>query len=54
MKLQQYDVVRLKSGGPEMTIARFETNGAAVCGWFVGKRTHVQAIPVEMLAFVRR
>lgn len=46
------EVVQLKSGGPKMTIARFEDiNGVsnAVCGWFNGNKKEVGTFPVGML-----
>ena len=47
------DRVKLKSGGPVMTIARFEVDGAgdtcAVCGWFYRKKQKIATIPVRML-----
>ena len=55
------DVVRPKSGGPDMCIARFETDIVsgeckknAVCNWFVGRRSQTGFYPVEMLEFVRQ
>lgn len=44
------DIVQLKSGGPKMTVARLEDNGAnAVCGWFIGKKEQLKTFPVAML-----
>lgn len=34
--LQAGDVVRLKSGGPEMTIKHINEANQAVCNWFEG------------------
>jgi uncharacterized protein YodC (DUF2158 family) len=55
------DVVRPKAGGPDMCIARFETDigsgelkKSAVCEWFVGKKTQTGVYQVEMLEFVRQ
>lgn len=53
-KLVKGDVVRLKSGGPEMTIAFTKKNGAvdivASCSWFVGKmELFTRDFNVEML-----
>jgi uncharacterized protein YodC (DUF2158 family) len=31
------DVVKLKSGGPEMTIEKQAPDGGYVCSWFAGK-----------------
>jgi uncharacterized protein YodC (DUF2158 family) len=57
------DVVRPKAGGPDMCIARFETDAdsgegkkiekRAVCEWFVGKKSQTGSYQVEMLEFVR-
>lgn len=54
------DVVRRKGGGPDMCIARFETDGAsdelkkrAVCEWFIGKKSQSAAYQLEKLEFVR-
>ena len=56
------DVVRLNSGGPDMTIARFEDdvsdatkkNAFAFCGWFEGKKLHQKTFPLEMLELVAK
>ena len=32
--IQPGDIVRLKSGGPDMTIASIEDDGRIVCQWF--------------------
>jgi uncharacterized protein YodC (DUF2158 family) len=50
--LKAGDVVQLNSGGPDMTVARFEEiNGvtSAVCGWFIGKKQQIVTFPVTML-----
>ena len=36
MNVQAGDVVKLKSGGPSMTVMRITEQGKAVCQWFVG------------------
>jgi uncharacterized protein YodC (DUF2158 family) len=54
-QLKVGDVVRLKSGGPDMTISRFESDGStrtAYCGWFVGKKLEGRTFPVHMLELV--
>ncbi len=33
-KLKPGDVVKLKSGGPEMTIDYVDSNGYAYCSWY--------------------
>jgi uncharacterized protein YodC (DUF2158 family) len=60
MEIKAGSVVRLKSGGAEMTVARIETdtvNGAvtqsAVCGWHVSKRPQLKTYPLHMLELVR-
>ena len=45
MMLQVGDVVRLKSGGPRMTIVEIGANGRAVCVWQGGE----QAFPLVAL-----
>lgn len=30
-------IVRLKSGGPDMTVKHYDHNGQLVCQWFAGK-----------------
>jgi uncharacterized protein YodC (DUF2158 family) len=42
------DVVRLKSGGPEMTVGQIK-DGIAFCGWFVGKKAMAKSYLIEML-----
>jgi uncharacterized protein YodC (DUF2158 family) len=45
------DTVRLKSGGPLMTVARLEA-GAVVCGWFCqsdDSEPKTTTFPAEML-----
>ena len=32
------DVVKLKSGGPTMTVNNIEENGEIYCQWFAGKK----------------
>lgn len=57
MDIRVGDVVKLKSGGAEMTVARFEDiNGVpnAVCGWHVGKKPELRTYPLHMLELVRR
>ena len=35
---QPGDTVRLKSGGPVMTVQTIQDNGVAICIWFEGKK----------------
>lgn len=52
-ELQVGEIVQLKTGSPQMQIARFEIDGAnvkcAVCGYWNGKKHEVKTIPVFML-----
>lgn len=32
------DIVKLKSGGPDMTVARFGSDNGYWCQWFAGKK----------------
>lgn len=41
-------VVRLKSGGPDMTVGEIK-DGVAFCGWFVGKKALSKHYLVAML-----
>jgi len=51
------EVVRLKSGGPDMTVGQLEDdvnnpankNAFAFCSWFEGKKLQQKTFPVEML-----
>jgi uncharacterized protein YodC (DUF2158 family) len=44
------DIVRLKSGGPLMTLTRFTTSSECVCGWFDRKgKIHYSAFIPEIL-----
>ena len=47
------DVVCLKSGGPDMTVERFEASGTdanIVCVWFVDKSLYRASFPVSALS----
>ena len=48
-------IVRLKSGGPEMTIRRFtnEADTHVACQWFAGKKLEDGVFPVESLDLVK-
>jgi uncharacterized protein YodC (DUF2158 family) len=51
-EIKKNDVVQLKSGGPDMTVARLETIEGevnAVCGWFDGKKDKLKTFPTGML-----
>ena len=43
------DVVRLKSGGPSMTIQSIESTGDAKCAWFWNGRVRRYTFSVELL-----
>lgn len=52
-------VVKLKSGGPEMTISRLETDfdigpkmDTVTCQWFAGKKLERGIFPVESLIVI--
>lgn len=38
-KFQPGDVVKLKSGGPKMTVGEYSQMGQVGCQWFVGPET---------------
>jgi uncharacterized protein YodC (DUF2158 family) len=47
------DVVCLKSGGPDMTVERIETNSgnsSVVCVWFVEQNLYRASFPVSSLS----
>ncbi|RPI19510.1 MAG: DUF2158 domain-containing protein [Ignavibacteriae bacterium] len=43
------DIVRLKSGSPQMTIQAITNNGLVDCIWFDKDGKHVESFPVETL-----
>jgi uncharacterized protein YodC (DUF2158 family) len=43
------DVVKLKSGGPKMTIRRIEPDGEVICDWFVGQKKEAGGFRPESL-----
>jgi uncharacterized protein YodC (DUF2158 family) len=48
------DVVRLKSGGPDMVIQEIdEVNGTAVCRWFDGKKDKREEFVLETLELAK-
>ncbi len=57
-KLQVGDIVKLKSGGPDMTIKDILTNlndeetGSYRCQWFAGKKLDNGLFPLESLVIV--
>ena len=45
------DVVRLKSGGPRMTVVgRMWGSDQLLCSWFEGDRSHMGSFPSKALA----
>ena len=48
-RFQRGDIVRLKSGGPQMTV-REEKKGALVCDWFEGDKLRREAFYAEQLS----
>jgi uncharacterized protein YodC (DUF2158 family) len=52
-RFQRGDVVRLRSGGPQMTV-REEKKGAVICDWSEGDTTRRDSFYVEQLTPVDR
>jgi uncharacterized protein YodC (DUF2158 family) len=48
-EIEKGDVVRLKSGGPCMTVMYFDIRGQAVCQWFVGEEAKSGVFAKESL-----
>lgn len=52
------DIVKLKSGGPEMTVRKVDSNmggeflGSYRCQWFAGKKLDAGVFPEESLVEV--
>lgn len=44
--LKPGDLVKLKSGGPEMTYGSNDTSGRAVCMWFFDGKMERQSFPI--------
>jgi len=40
LKLQRGDIVRLKSGGPQMTVFDVSSRGFIICEWFEGEKVN--------------
>jgi uncharacterized protein YodC (DUF2158 family) len=56
-ELRVGDIVRLKSGGPEMTIeyiGKFVVKDGAKCVWFDGKKRYEDIFPLPTLSLVKR
>jgi len=47
------DIVKLKSGGPEMTVQKEYGDGTYRCQWFAGKKLEGGIFPVESLELVK-
>lgn len=43
------DVVRLKSGGPAMTVEQIASSGRVVCKWFEGKDLKIHLFVADTL-----
>lgn len=43
------DVVRLRSGGPKMTVSGFKASGTVICVWFEGSKKEVGLFKEEAL-----
>lgn len=56
-KASQFEVgtiVKLKSGGPEMTIQSFSNDGVSVyCQWFAGKKLEAGKFPLESVELIK-
>ena len=49
MELKVGDVVRLKSGGPEMTVEEISENKYITCVWFERNMVRTHAFRTELL-----
>jgi uncharacterized protein YodC (DUF2158 family) len=49
MNLKAGDTVRLKSGGPTMTIRDIDKYGSAYCQWFDGAESKGHSFPLHSL-----
>jgi uncharacterized protein YodC (DUF2158 family) len=43
------DVVKLRSGGPKMTVHGLVSDGDVVCQWFEGNEVHEENFPKDAL-----
>jgi uncharacterized protein YodC (DUF2158 family) len=51
-KFKSGDIVKLKSGGPDMTIQRYDKlNDGFRCQWFAGKKLESGIFPAESIEF---
>lgn len=56
-KLEIGKIVRLKSGGPKMTVVMTQSDGLVRCNWFTGVdccEVYNAAFPVETLQVINR
>ena len=57
-KFKVGDIVKLKSGGPDMTVKKVTTDyrneetDSFDCQWFAGKKLDVGAFPLESLVLI--
>jgi uncharacterized protein YodC (DUF2158 family) len=49
MEFTQGDVVRLKSGGPDMTVEEIDAQGNVICVWFQGSLVKRQGFAAALL-----
>jgi len=48
------DVVRLKSGGPDMAVVYTDPDGTIDCAWFDGKEKKIGSFPAAAVETVTR
>lgn len=54
MKFKSGDIVKLKSGGPDMTVQRYDKlNSGYRCQWFAGKKLESGVFPENSVEFVK-
>jgi len=48
------DLVKLKSGGPAMTVDNIQENGQIYCRWFVGREAREEYFSPDVLQLVEK